>query len=786
MNGIQQLTWQQLESIYPPSDFSFKTTDDLEFIDEIIGQERAKKAIEFGLCVEAQGYNIYISGEPGTGKTTFAKMYAQKAARQKKNASDWCYVYNFREKRVPRALCFDAGDGRRFKEDMNELIAYLTKEIPCIYETKEYETKKRNIANEYETKKELYIEELKKNAKAVGFLFDLSDQGISFAPLDSQGNNITAETFEELGIEDKTKIENGTKILKDMTLEIIREIKEIEKIGIQNLEDLAYETALLNTGYYMKALKERYSKYMNVRDYLDDVQNDILENIDVFINEKEEEKTVALPRWVEDERVKKLVSKYDVNVLVDHSDSLGAPVIVGYNLAYNKIIGELEYHNELGSLSTDYMKIKPGLLHLANGGYLILQMEEVLVNHAVWSAIKQVIKTKQICVENASGISVQTVASLKPEKIPMNLKIILIGSLNIYHVLYEGDPDFKELFKVKADFDREMSNTQGNGKLVARFIKTFCYQHNLLPFSNEAVKAVLRYATRRVGNQKKMTTEFSWISNIIIEASTFASLEKVEIVTQEHVQLAIKEKRYRIGRYEEKLQEQILDNTIMIQTTGSRVGEINALTVHDLGEYCFGQPTKITATTYKGTRGIVSIEKEANLSGPIHTKGNQVIEGYLGQIYGQRFPLSITSRICFEQNYSKIDGDSASSAELYCVISSLSGIPIKQNIAVTGSVNQHGVIQPVGGVTHKVEGFFEICKKKGLTGDQGVIIPEQNIQDLVLDNQVIEAIKNKEFHIYAISNIQDGLKIITGKSYEEIKEKVERKLNTFNKAFAEE
>lgn len=765
MNGIQKVTWQELESINPPSDFSFETTDDLELLDEVIGQERAKKAIEFGLCVEAEGYNIYISGKPGTGKTAFAKRYAHQAASQKKVPNDWCYVYNFREKRVPRALRFDAGDGKEFKDDMTELIIYLTKELPCLYEAQEYKEKKRKLIKDYEKKKDSYIEELKKHAKILGFLFDLSEDGIAFAPLDKQGNPITEEMFEELDEEKQLVIENSSKILEDMAIEIIKEINHTEEISIQYLEDLAYETALRNTGYYIKILKEKYSEYGRVLDYLDDLQEDILGNIEVFI---------------EEDNVQGLVKKYDVNLLVDHSKSIGAPVIIGHNSAHNKIVGELEYSNESGFLSTDYMKIKPGLFHKANGGYLILQVEELLTNHEAWDVLKQIIKTKKIYIENSQGISVQTVASLKPEPIPISVKIILIGSLNVYHLLYKGDSDFKKLFKVKADFDSEMYNTLKNSTLVARFIKTFSNKHHLMPFSKEAVRATLRYAVRHVGSQKKMTTEFNWISNLVIEASTFANLDGSRIVDREHVELAMKEKWYRAGLYEEKIQEQMIENIIMIQTTGSRVGEVNALTVLDTGEYRFGQPVKITATTCKGKKGIINIEKKANLSGPFHTKGSHIIEGYLGQIYGQEFPLSITCHICFEQCYSKIDGDSASSAELYSVISSLSDVPIKQNIAVTGSVNQHGVIQPVGGVTHKVEGFFKICKKRGLTGNQGVIIPEQNRQDLVLNNEVIEAIKNETFHIYPITSIQEGLQILMEKPYEEIKEKVEKKVMTFN------
>ncbi|HHX59999.1 MAG TPA: AAA family ATPase, partial [Epulopiscium sp.] len=430
--------------------------------------------------------------------------------------------------------------------------------------------------------------------------------------------------------------------------------------------------------------------------------------------------------------------------------------------------------------STDHMKIKPGLFHKANGGYLILQAEEMLGNYEAWNVIKQVLKTRKTSIENPEGISVTTIATLRPEPIDIDVKVILIGSTQIYQLLYNNDFEFKRIFRVRADFDKEMHHNQNNTRLIARFIKTHCNQQSLLPFSTTAVSTVLRYASRYVENQKKITAEFGWISNIMVEAHTFASLQGAKMVDEEHVHLAVEEKRYRASRVEDKIDEQMMNHTIMIETNGSQVGQINALAIYDDGEYRFGKPLKVTATTYQGKSGIINIEKEAKLSGDIHTKGIQVITGYLGQNYAQEFPLSLSCRICFEQNYGQIDGDSASSAELYTILSSLADIGLKQNIAVTGSVNQHGMIQPVGGVTHKTEGFFKVCKKRGLTGNQGVIIPIQNISDLVLNDEVIKAVQENKFHIYAISSIQEGLEVLCGIPYQEIREKVKNKLGNFH------
>ena len=685
MKKIEKLTWKQLESAYPPSDFSFKTTDDLQSLDEVIGQERAKKAMEFGLLVEADGYNIYMSGKPGTGKTSMAKRYTQEVASKKKTPRDWCYVYNFKEKRVPKALGFEPGDGRRFKNDMNELIAYLTKEIPYIYASQEHEKLKINILNKG------------------------------------------------------------------------------DKDSRQEIEDIEYQMGLTSVGYYIKILKERYSGCEKTLEYLDDVQYDILSNIEVFIKQEEQEALINLFPWAMESSIKKLVSKYEVNLLVDHSECLGAPVITSSHLTTNKLFGEIEYDHGLGGLSTNYMKIRPGLLHEANGGYLILQAEDLLTNPDLWTAMKQVLKSKKLEFENPL---------LKLEAIPMDLKLILIGSQEIYHLLYEKDPDFKRFFKVRADFDDEMCNNQENNKLIARFIARISKEQSLCSFSPKAVKCIIRYARRQVGNQKKITADFDWIRDMLIEANTYAKMQGAQVVQEKHVHLASQEKRYRASLYEEKMEERILNSTKMISTSGSRIGEINALAVHKREDHSFGHPMKITATSYKGRSGVINIEKEAKLSGPIHTKGTQVIAGYLGHTYAKELALSITCRICYEQSYGKIDGDSASSAELYSVISSLSGIPIKQNIAVTGSTNQHGKIQAVGSITHKVEGFYKICQKRGLSGDQGVIIPKQNIEDLVLNNEVIEAVKNGQFHIYPISDVEEGLEILMARPYREIKDKV--------------
>lgn len=781
MKKIRKLRWEELKHSYLPSDFSFKTTDELKYLDEIIGQERAKKAINFGLTVKVPGYNIYMLGEPGTGKTTFAKMYTQQFASQKQIPGDWCYVYNFRQRRSPKALRFEPGDGKKFRDDMNELIEFLTKEIPNIYSSKEYEKQRNNIISEYQSEKELCLSQLKNCGRHMGFIVNILRDAISLTPIKDDGSPMNEIEFEGLDEREKVIIEEQSKKLQEIAEDALNHIKDIDQKINRDIEDLEYEIGLKGVGYYIKILKERYYGYEEVEQYLEDVLQDLLDNIQVFINEQDDqqEKIINLLPWVAQNNIRELVNKYRVNLLIDHSTSKVAPVILDFNTTYSKLLGELEYDNEFGTLSTDFMKIKPGLFHKANGGYLILQAESVLSNYETWTAIKQVLKTNQVYIENPQGMSVIAVASLKPEPIPVDIKVILIGSQRVYNLLYEYDPEFRKLFKVRADFDKEMQNNNENAKLIARFIRTYCDKEFLLPFSAGAVSKVIEYASRYVENQKKITTQFSIISEILIEASTFANMDKQDMVSKKYVEKAIQEKEYRASYYEEKLDEQIINGKIMIETTGEKTGQINGLAVYDIGDYRFGKPIKITATTYKGQAGIINIEKEAKLSGAIHTKGTQVIVGCLGQMYAQQFPLSLSCRICIEQNYGGIDGDSASSAELYAVLSSLADIPIKQNIAVTGSINQHGDIQAIGGVTHKIEGFFRLCKNIGLTGEQGVIIPTQNISDLVLKEDVITAVKKGEFHIYAISNIEEGIEILTGIDYELIQKKVFEKLKKF-------
>ncbi|HHW66410.1 MAG TPA: AAA family ATPase [Epulopiscium sp.] len=764
MKKFHELSYRDLKKFIDPSDFDFRTTDELEPMEGIIGQERAVKAMEFGLNIKMRGYNIYMSGPTGSGKTTYATSCVREIAKNEPVPYDWCYVYNFAKPSNPLALRFPPGLGKEFRDDMDELIEFLLEEIPKAFNSEEYEKEKAEIIKRYQTNKDEIVKKMKERAKELGFGVKVTSAGIYFVPL-INGEAIDENEYENLNEEIKERFTKVTEEFQDEVSDILKSLRDLEKKAKQEIEDLEYKIGLFAVGHHISALKEKYKEFDRVNKYLEAVQEDILENIEEFLeNESEEEDQLAsiLP-YVIRRNTEDVTIKYKVNLFIDNTETKGAPVIIDFNPTYNKLIGQIEYDNEFGNLTTDFTKIKPGLFHQANGGYLILQAMDVLTNTQSWEAIKRVLKTKEVSIESLRElIGLTAVSSLKPEPIPVDVKVIMVGSSYIYNLLYEYDEDFKKLFKIRADFDSEMPNSSQNIKMLARFIRSFCEREKTAPFDAGAVAKVVEYASRMAENQEKMTTRFNSIVEILCEANTWAKIDQKEIVTAEHVKKAIIEKEKRSNLYEEKMEEMMHENIIMIDCDGEKIGQINGLAVLDTGDYVFAKPSKITATTYMGQSGIINIEKEAEMSGKVHNKGVHVLAGYLGQTYAQEFPLSLSCRICFEQNYYGVDGDSASSTELYAILSSLAEVPIKQGIAVTGSINQRGEIQPIGGVSYKIEGFFKLCKARGLTGEQGVIIPYQNVKDLVLKDEVIEAVKEGKFHIYPIRHIDEGIEILTG------------------------
>lgn len=751
-----------LKRIVDPTIFDFKTTEELPELKGIVGQDRGNSVINFGLHVDKTGYNIYIAGLPGTGKTTFANKLVREFANREAELYDWCYVYNFEDSYRPKVLQLPVGMGKSLKQDMKDFVENLRSDIPRAFNEDSYKKEKASIIQAFQEKSNELYKQLNDIAAKKGFVLRQSGSGIMTIPL-VNGHPITEEQYHHLDKSIVDEIEKRTIEIQDKVIEFTNKIRELEKETKKTLETLDNRVALAAAGYHLDDLKERYKDCQNVLNYLDAVQDDILVNIGDFLQDDEDDFPNPMDILRRPEKSSNFPLKYEVNLIVDNKETKGAPVITADNPTFYNLLGKVEYENRMGVMITNFKKIKPGFLHQANGGYLIVHANDILTKSFAWEALKRSLLTKKIQIENIgehSGLMATT--SLNPEPIPLDIKVIIIGNLDIYQLLYHYDEDFSKLFKIKADFDTVMDYNEENLKLIASFIHTHCIENNLHHFDRSAVAKIIEYSVRLTNHQEKLSTRFNKLVEIIYEADTWAKIQGDDLITAEHVKKAIKEREYRSNLFEEKIQESIDEGTILIDTEGYKVGQVNGLAVYTVGQYSFGKPARITATTFMGRSGIVNIERESRMSGKIHNKGVYILTGYLGEQFAQDHPLSLTAHLAFEQSYGGIDGDSASSTELYALLSSLSGIPIDQGIAVTGSVNQKGEIQPIGGVNEKIEGFYYVCKNKGLTGKQGVMIPHQNIKNLMLKDEVVEAVREGKFHIYAIKTIEEGIEILTG------------------------
>ena len=748
-----ELSYKNLKSVCDPNVFKFETTNEVEPIHTGIGQERGIKALEFGLNVDVKGYNLYLEGPSGVGKTMYSKNYLDTICQKKKTPCDWCYIYNFDNPNEPIAISLPAGNGKDFQDTMNRFIDDIKVDIKSTFNNEEFEREKTLIKQEFEEKRNVLMEKLNKKSSEYGFQVKSSQNGIYMMPI-MNGKAIAEEEFDKLDEQVKKDFEDKSTIVQQHIMDAIGEIKSIERESEKKIQEWQSNVALLTVNTHIN--------YKKINKFLDDIKKDILKNIEHFIVE---EKTTENSKNIQPARqdIIKPWLNYRVNLFIDNSALEGAPVIMDSNYSYHNIFGKLEYENYFGALKTDFTMLKPGLLHKANGGYIIFQASDILSNSLCYEALKKALRTKEIGIENtADARSSMVMISLKPEPIPLDLKVLLIGDENIYQTLLAMDSDFRKLFKIKVEFEDDAPKTLENMNKLARFIKGFCDQEDLPPLDKSAVAKVIEYASKLAGDQGKLSTRFNDLAEVVGEAATWARLNKSKIVTGNYVDIALKERTERIKKYDSKYMEMIKDCTLLINTDSYAVGQINGLTIMNVGDYTFGKPVKITANTYIGKEGIINIEREVALSGSTHSKGVLILNGYLGQTFAQDIPLSLNASICFEQLYNGVDGDSASSTELYAILSSLSEIPINQSIAVTGSVNQKGEIQPVGGINDKIEGFFQICKMRGLNGSHGVLIPKQNIKNLNLSDEIVQAVKESKFHIYAVSTIDEGIEILTG------------------------
>lgn len=760
MKKKNELNYTDLKMTCDPNLFSFKTTDELEPIRTGIGQDRGIKALEFGIKVDVKGYNLYIEGPGGVGKTMYTKHYLDSISKKKKIPNDWCYIYNFDNPNEPIAVSLPAGQGKEFKESMDGFIKEIKKDIKKTFNADDFEKEKALIKQEFENKRAILLEELNSQAEKNNFHVKSAQNGIYMMPI-VDGKTIEEEEFEKLDENIKKQYEEKAVIVQEQIMEVIGKIKQIERAADQKITEWQSNIALLTVNVHINFIKSKYKRNKKINKFLNDVKQDVLKNIPVFLAEDS-----ANQQHQQGPSIAKPVDpclNYRVNLFIDNSNKEGAPVIMDSNYSYHNIFGKLEYENYFGALKTDHTMLKPGLLHQANGGYIIFQAKDLLSNVQCYEALKKALRIKELGIENvADQRSSMVIVSLKPEPIPLDLKVILIGNSDIYHTLLAMDSDFKKLFKIKVEFEDDAPITEENVNKLARFVRGYCEQEELPPLDKYAMAKIVEYASKISGSNEKISTRFNDLSQIIGEAATWAQMAKSKVVTKEFVDKALFERIERVKKYDSKYMEMIKENSLLINTSGSQVGEINGLTIMTIGDYTFGKPAKITVNTYTGKTGIVNIEREVELSGSSHSKGVLILTGYLGEMFAQDIPLCLTASICFEQLYNGVDGDSASSTELYGLLSSLSGIPISQSIAVTGSVNQKGQIQPIGGVNEKIEGFFQICKMRGLDGSHGVMIPVQNVKNLQLSDEVIEAVKNKKFHIYSVSTIEEGIEVLTG------------------------
>lgn len=754
--------------------FSFESTAELDpFEDGIIGQKRAVDAIDMGMRIDQDGYNIYISGVAGSGRSTYAKTIANKKAEKKDVPHDVCYVFNFDNPEKPRAMKLPPGTGIRLESDMENIIKDLKEEIPEVFQGEEYDEARNKIMSRYQDKSNELMEEFDKEINEEGFTLQNTARGTVPVPIDEEGSIIKQDEFQQFSEERKSELREKSQQIQNELEKLMRKVRDIKSEAQEKLKEMEKKLSLTVIEPRIERLKEKYDDVEEIIQYLDKVKYDITQHLDKFKDDDDSQQNISKLFSQEDDG--SFFIRYKVNLIVDNKELEGAPVKFEHNPTYYNLFGKIEAKSQFGTLTTDFTMIRSGAIHEASGGYLIIKAKDLLTKPFAWETLKRILINQEIVVENI-GEQYRSVpiSGLKPEGVPIDVKVILIGNPYLYQLLYHYDEEFKKLFKIRADFDYEMNRNKENMKNFASFISSVCRKENINHFTPGAVSKVVEYSSRISEDKDKMTAKFNQILEIIYEANSISEANNHDLVQREDVKSAIDQKIRRSNLIEEKIQERIEKNHILVDVKNKEVGQINGLSVYQTGQYSFGRPTKITAQTFLGQDGVINIEREAEMSGSIHNKAVLIFSGYLGNKYAQETPLSLNASLAFEQSYGGIEGDSATAAELIAILSSISGYPIRQDIAITGSMNQKGVIQPIGGVNEKVEGFYKVCKEKGITENQGVVIPNQNIDNLMLDEEVIEEIENEKFHLYSVNNIDEAIEIMFDRPAEEVHEKVQK------------
>ena len=753
------------ENLYNHCDaesFSFTSTEELDSEIKITGQERAQEAIRFGIGMKHNGFNIFALGPTGTGKQTILEQYLRDTASRETVPGDWCYVYNFENMRQPRAISMPAGKACAFRHDMENLIEGLLTVIPGAFSSEEYQEQEKNIKEQLNERQASSIEALEKKAAEKNIALIRTPSGFAFAPV-KKGEVVNAEEFTRLKPEEKEAIEKEIGSLKESMQSIMMQIPKWQRETQEKIKELNQQVAAFAVKPLFSEQKTKYQAHKAIAEYLEEVEKDVVENFDQFFEkEPPSPQAITIPGQGKNTGSRRF-NHYRVNVVIDNSKTEGAPVIYEDKPSIQNLVGDIEHLAQMGTLVTDFTLIKPGALHRANGGYLILDARRLLLEPLAYEALKKAIRTRQIRIESlAQFYGMASTVSLDPQPVPLQTKIILLGERRLYYLLSSQDPDFNELFKVAADFDDDMKRNQDSHLSYAGFISSIAHREKLKHLDRYAVARIIEYGSRLSGDSGKLSTHIQSITDLVNESDYYANENNHELITREDVQQAIDARRYRAGRIPGKMQDAILENTILIDTESEKVGQINGLSVYMLGNQSFGKPSRITTRIKMGKGEVIDIEREVEMGGPIHSKGVMILSGFLGGRFGGEQPLSLSATLVFEQSYGGVEGDSASSAELYALLSAISEKPIKQCYAVTGSVNQYGEIQAIGGVNEKIEGFFDLCKERGLTREQGVLIPASNMKNLMLRNDVVEAVKERKFFIYPVTHIDEGIEILTG------------------------
>jgi ATP-dependent Lon protease len=748
---------------------NIRTTNDAEPVREIIGQDRALRALRIGLEMSQHGYNIYVNGLSGTGRTTTVRRLLEEFEHGSAELTDKCFVHNFHDEDAPRLIVLPAGKGAGFQKDMGTLVAELRKGIPAVFDSRRYQEERKTLLEHFQERQRSVLRDFERRVKERGFDVVQIQAGPGVRPeiapvLD--GNPVTFEQLQakvdggEVTAEQSKRIQQEQSQLEAQMDLVMREMRNIERKAKAQLEQLNTRVVVPLVEELLDDLRTRYTGPV-VEQYLLDVQKDILDNIARFHQKEEQPQASLLGMHVAREEDE--FREYQVNVAVDNTGVTGRPVIIETNPKYNNLFGTIErVVDRHGVWRTDLTHIKAGSLIRADGGFLVINALDALVEPWVWTTLKRVLRNRQIEIQPAETGILGTTVGLKPEAIPINVKVIMIGDASIYHILYAWDDDFKKIFKIRADFDTEMPNAGKSVTGYVAFVKSICDGEKLPSFDAEAVAEVVELGARLAGRRTKLSTRFNLVAEMVREAGYWAARERTAVVGAAHVRKAVAERIERVRLVEEKIQEAILEGSLLIDTGGSAVGQVNGLSVYMMGDFEFGKPTRITAKTGLGKAGIINIERESDLSGPTHNKGVLILGGYFRWKYGRGKQLMFSSSLAFEQSYGGVDGDSASSTEVYALLSSFAELPLRQDLAVTGSINQHGEIQPIGGVNEKIEGFYDVCAARGLTGTQGVIIPRRNARDLMLRHDVVDAVRGGRFHVYAIDSVDQGIELLTG------------------------